>query len=127
MAGGDGDATDIAVIDSMPVARGVGLQVRNGFVVRGEAAGEYVADAATMRQADVPDPASALRRRQGRAGNRGVGLRIGHLHGQGRVDHQLVIAPFETDAIVAGQQAGGKTRAVDKQIPANRRMVAGAA
>jgi hypothetical protein len=101
----------------------VGAQFRFGLVVADVAAGVDVADAAPGRQADVPDPAGALRGGAGLRGDRVLVGRVGDLHRQRRVVVQHVLLRDQRDAVVLAQQQRLHAGAVDEQVAFERAVL----
>ena len=115
------------VVGARPAA-GFDMRAQRGFrvVVCGVGAGIHMPHAAARGQADVPDPAVALRGGDGLAGDGRVRIGVRHLRRQRAIVEQHVLAADHADAVMLAEQQGTQAGAVDEQIACDRTVIAGA-
>ena len=84
--------------------------------VRGVRARVDMTDTPARGQADVPHPATGLRRGQGLRRDGAVLSSVGDLHGQRGVVEQHVLLRHPRDPEVLGQQQRGQASAIDEEV-----------
>ena len=107
-----------------PVAFDVLQQLVGRGLVGGVRARVDVADAAPRLQADVPDPAAALRGGDGLAGDLLPRVGVRHLQRDRPVVEQDVLLRLDLDAVVLADQQRAHAGAVDEQVAFDRAVVA---